>query len=111
MLERFRAHPLDGGALFFQPSTGTTLRLENDATRALRQSAPRVVMFGITNACNLRCAYCSRDVARESAWTADSAADVLAGLSDAGTLEVAFGGGEPFAFRGFLELLEELRRR
>jgi len=33
---------------------------------------------------------------------------VLRNLSAARTLEVAFGGGEPFAFRGFWELLDEL---
>jgi hypothetical protein len=32
----------------------------------------------------------------------------LRGLHDAGTLEVAYGGGEPFAFRGFAELVAEL---
>lgn len=95
--------------LFFQPSTGTHVRVATEATRALRRHAPRVAMFGITNHCNLRCSFCSRDVTRASAWTVDSAHAVLAGLADAGTLEVAFGGGEPFAFRGFTELLVRLR--
>src|SRR5262245_6860104 len=67
-------------------------------------------MFGITNRCNLTCDFCSRDTSRESAWTVESAALVLQGLAAAGTLEVAFGGGEPFAFRGFRELLSELHR-
>jgi hypothetical protein len=67
-------------------------------------------MFGITNRCNLACDFCSRDTSRESAWTVESAALVLQGLAAAGTLEVAFGGGEPFAFRGFRELLSELHR-
>lgn len=67
-------------------------------------------MFGITNACNLRCEFCSRDVKRASEWTVESAASILEGLASAGTLEVAFGGGEPFAFRGFAELVARLRR-
>jgi MoaA/NifB/PqqE/SkfB family radical SAM enzyme len=54
-------------------------------------------MFGITNACNLACAFCSRDTARPSAWTVETAAAALRGLHDAGTLEIAYGGGEPFA--------------
>ena len=37
-----------------------------------------------------------------------TAAAVLRGLHDAGTLEVAYGGGEPFAFSGFAELVAEL---
>lgn len=106
----FRAHPLDGAMLYFHPETGTHVRVCGPATRDLERSAPRVVMFGITNACNLRCEFCSRDVTRESAWTATSAAEVIEGLARAGTLEVAFGGGEPFAFRDFPELLLRLRR-
>jgi MoaA/NifB/PqqE/SkfB family radical SAM enzyme len=104
----FRAHPLDGAMLFFQPATGTHVRVASEATRALRRIAPRVVMFGITNRCNLACAFCSRDVARASEWTVGSAYAVLRGLADAGTLEAAFGGGEPFVFRGFEELLVRL---
>ena len=38
----------------------------------------------------------------------DSAFEVLSGLARAGTLEVAFGGGEPLAFRGFDTLVERL---
>ncbi len=104
----FRDHPLDGALLRFHPASGTHIRFENDMTRHLRRQAPRVVMFGITNKCNLSCDFCSRDVGRESAWTVQSAAAVLRDLSAAGTLEVAFGGGEPFAFRGFAELVAEL---
>jgi Radical SAM superfamily len=104
----FRRHALDGAALYFQPSTGTHVRVATAATRASRRRAPRVAMFGITNACNLRCDFCSRDVTRKSAWTVASAAAALRGLHDAGTLEVAYGGGEPFAFRGFAELVSEL---
>jgi len=105
---RFREHPLDGAMLYFHPETGTHVRARSNATRALRRRAPRVVMFGITNHCNLRCAFCSRDAARTSDWTAETAASVLEGLAEAGTLEVAFGGGEPFAFRGFEALLVRL---
>ncbi len=104
----FRRHALDGAALYFQPATGVHVRVATAATRALRRQAPRVAMFGITNACNLRCDFCSRDTARASEWTVASAAAALRGLHDAGTLEVAYGGGEPFAFRGFAELVAEL---
>jgi hypothetical protein len=104
----FRRHPLDGAALYFQPATGVHVRIATAATRALRRQAPRVAMFGITNACNLACSFCSRDPDRASAWTVATAAAALRGLHDAGTLEVAYGGGEPFAFRGFAELVAEL---
>jgi MoaA/NifB/PqqE/SkfB family radical SAM enzyme len=65
-------------------------------------------MFGITNRCNLSCDFCSRDTHVDSTWNIDSAYAMLAGLARAGVLEVAFGGGEPFAFRGFDELLARL---
>jgi MoaA/NifB/PqqE/SkfB family radical SAM enzyme len=106
--ERFRAFPLDGALLFFQPATGRSLRVENERTGGLRRQAPRVAMFGITNRCNLRCEFCSRDTGRTNVWTVETAAGALRGLAAAGTLEVAFGGGEPFTFRGFSELLSEL---
>ena len=104
----FRHHALDGAALYFQPATGVHVRVTNEATAPLRRHAPRVAMFGITNACNLACTFCSRSLARPSLWTVATAAAVLRGLHDASTLEVAYGGGEPFAFRGFAELVAEL---
>jgi hypothetical protein len=104
----FREHPLDGAMLYFQPRTGVHVRVERAATAGLRRRAPRVAMFGITNACNLACEFCSRDTARASRWTVADAAAALRGMHDAGTLEVAYGGGEPFAFRGFAELVAEL---
>jgi MoaA/NifB/PqqE/SkfB family radical SAM enzyme len=106
--DRFRPYPLDGALLWFQPSSGRCLRVQNERTRSFERRAPRVVMFGITNRCNLSCTFCSRDVARTSAWTVETAARVLRDLERAGTLEVAFGGGEPFAFRGFAELIGQL---
>ena len=94
--------------LYFHPASGTHVRLASAATQEQRRAAPRVAMFGITNACNLACTFCSRDATRDSRWTVASAATMLRDLATAGTLEVAFGGGEPFAFRGFADLLAEL---
>jgi hypothetical protein len=104
----FRRYDLDGAALWFHPASGTHVRCDAPATRHLRRSVPRVVMFGITNACNLACSYCSRDVGRPSTWTVESAGRFLEQLAGEGVLEVAFGGGEPFAFGGFAALLERL---
>ncbi|MBP6849288.1 MAG: hypothetical protein KA201_36350, partial [Kofleriaceae bacterium] len=104
----FRHHPLDGAALYFQPASGVHVRVATAATRGLRRAAPRVAMFGITNACNLACDFCSRDATRPSQWTVATAAAALHGLAAAGTLEVAYGGGEPFVFRCFAELVAEL---
>jgi uncharacterized Fe-S cluster-containing radical SAM superfamily enzyme len=103
-----RSVPLDGARLLFDPRTGLNLRVEGPSTRGLVRTAPRVVLFGITNQCNLRCSFCSRDSSAPSEWTPDSAFEMLTGLAQRGVLEVAFGGGEPLAFRGFDELVERL---
>lgn len=104
-----RSIPLDGARLWFERSTGLNVRVDSPATRALKQTAPRTVLFGITNACNLSCAFCSRDVRAPSHWTAESAFETLKAFEALGVLEVAFGGGEPLLFRGFDELLARLR--
>jgi hypothetical protein len=103
-----RSFPQDNALLLFDRDTGTNVLLDGPETDALQMLAPRSVMFGITNRCNLACAFCSRDLDAESAWTADEAFEVLAELAHAGVLEVAFGGGEPFAFRGFEALVSRL---
>jgi MoaA/NifB/PqqE/SkfB family radical SAM enzyme/ribosomal protein L7/L12 len=103
-----RRFDLDGAELFFERATGLSIRHEGPETRGRRLRAPRLVQFAITNACNLACGFCSRDLEAKSAWTSDEAFRVLADLAAAGTLEVAFGGGEPLAFRGFDALVERL---
>jgi hypothetical protein len=99
---------LDGARLWFHAGTGLNVRMDTQATRTLRRVSPRVVMFGITNRCNLSCGFCSRDVHAGSDWTVDSAFTMLDGLARAGVLEVAFGGGEPLAFPAFDELIARL---
>lgn len=103
-----RRFPLDGALLLFDRSSGLTAICDGEETQHLRMRAPRVVQFGITNACNLACTFCSRDLKARSSWTVDSAFTFLRDLDRAGTLEVAFGGGEPLVFRGFVSLVERL---
>lgn len=104
----WRAHPLDGALLLFHGRTGTNVRLAGAGTRHLVRRVPRTVLFGLSNACNLACSFCSRDAAAPSTWTPDSAFGMLAGLARHGVLEVAFGGGEPFVAPGFEALLARL---
>lgn len=103
-----RRFALDGAMLLFDRGSGWNVRCEGEETAHLRLCAPRVVQFGITNACNLACTFCSRDLEARSAWTAGEAFEWLAELARAGVLEVAFGGGEPLAFRGFERLVRRL---
>lgn len=107
-LLRLRRFPLDGKLLLFDRESGLNALCEGEETAALRQRAPRVVQFGITNRCNLACTFCSRDLGAESRWNPESAFTMLAGLAEQGVLEVAFGGGEPWAFPGFAALVRRL---
>lgn len=105
----WRTVPQDGALLSFERDTGRTVVRDGPALAHLRARAPRAVQFAITNACNLSCAFCNRGLDARSTWTADDAFALLSALAAAGTLEVAFGGGEPFAFRELPALLRRLR--
>ncbi len=107
-LAGMRRYALDDALLLFDRRTGLTAICDGPETVGLRMRAPRVVQFAITNACNLACTFCSRDVSAASGWSADDAFALLRDLSAHGTLEVAFGGGEPLAFKGFAALVRRL---
>jgi MoaA/NifB/PqqE/SkfB family radical SAM enzyme len=108
ILAAVRPFPLDDALLLFDRERGVNLLLDGPELVGLRQEAPRSVQFGITNLCNLACRFCSRDLTAASGWTSEDAFELLAQLARAGVLEVAFGGGEPFAFRGFTDLVARL---
>lgn len=103
-----RPYFMDGALLLFDRESGTNVLLDGEEFAHVRQQAPRSIQFGITNLCNLACQFCSRDRAAVSGWTAEEAFTFLDEMAGAGVLEVAFGGGEPFAFRGFTELVARL---
>ncbi|APR77618.1 Coenzyme PQQ synthesis protein E [Minicystis rosea] len=107
-LARLRRHALDGALLLFDRDTGLSALCDGPEVAHLRRRAPRVVQLGITNVCNLACTFCCRELDAASAWTVESALAMLADLARAGVLEVAFGGGEPFAFRGIEALAQRL---
>lgn len=104
-LAHFRRFPMDGALLLFDRDSGWNALCEGDETAHLRQVAPRVVQFGLTNRCNLACHFCSRDTSAKSTWTSEDVCAFASELANAGVLEVAFGGGEPWAFRGFADLV------
>jgi organic radical activating enzyme len=94
--------------LLFDRETGRNVLCDGPEFTGLRQRCARVVQFGITNRCNLACEFSSRDLTMASSWTAPSAFAFLSDLAERGVLEAAFGGGEPFVFPGFVELVERL---
>ncbi len=107
-LRHMRPYALDGALLLFDRDTGWNALMDGPETAHLRRVAPRVLQFALSNHCNLACSFCSRDEGAASLWTPISAFDFLADMARAGTLEVAFGGGEPLVFKGFLELVRRL---
>lgn len=81
----------------------------NEATRVGGLSAPITVTWELTNRCNLRCTHCLSDSSPEADTRHDlslaEAKGVVEQLAAARVFQIHFGGGEPFVYRGFMELL------
>ncbi|WP_219821340.1 radical SAM protein [Streptomyces sp. SM13] len=98
------------GVHLFDRVTGMNVLLDEAPVSAEQFSrAPRYLSVALTNACELRCAYCyapkhAAALGRERvvAWAVE--------LDAAGCLGVGFGGGEPTAYRGFAQLCSGIAR-
>jgi [mycofactocin precursor peptide]-tyrosine decarboxylase / 3-amino-5-[(4-hydroxyphenyl)methyl]-4,4-dimethylpyrrolidin-2-one synthase len=79
------------------------------AARAQALSAPITVTWEVTNRCNLRCTHCLSDSGPEADARAElslaEAKAVVEQLAAARVFQIHFGGGEPFVYPGFMELL------
>jgi MoaA/NifB/PqqE/SkfB family radical SAM enzyme len=104
----WRAHPLDGSLLLFERSSGLNMLLEGDETAHLQRLAPRTLLIAVTNACNMTCPFCYRDLESRSGWRYDTLLDFCREADVWGVLEVAFGGGEPMLFPQWQEFITEL---
>jgi hypothetical protein len=105
---RWRAHPLDGKLLLFERDSGLNVLLEGEETIHLQRVAPRTLLIAVTNACNLTCGFCYRDLESRSLWRYDTLLEVCRAADQWGVLEVAFGGGEPMLFPNWQGLIREL---
>ena len=78
-------------------------------------SAPVTVTWEVTNRCNLRCAHCLSGSSPEADTSTDLSLDearaVVDQMAAAGVFQIHFGGGEPFTYPGFMELLRHAQRR
>jgi MoaA/NifB/PqqE/SkfB family radical SAM enzyme len=98
----------EAGVHVFDRASGLNVLLDEVKVPAEQVSrAPRYLSVALTNACELRCAYCyapkhaaALDAGRVAAWAAE--------LDAAGCLGVGFGGGEPTAYRGFAQLCAQV---
>lgn len=104
----WRAHPLDGKLLLFERDSGINVLLEGEETAHLNRTAPRTLLIAITNACNLTCSFCYRDLESRSLWRYDTLMPFCREIDEWGVLEVAFGGGEPMLFPNWSDFINEL---
>lgn len=78
-------------------------------------SAPITVTWEVTNRCNLRCLHCLSDSGPEADTSAEldlpEARRVVDQLAEARVFQIHFGGGEPFVYPGFMELLRHAQAR
>jgi MoaA/NifB/PqqE/SkfB family radical SAM enzyme len=105
---KWRAHPLDGKLLLFERDSGLNLLLEGDETAQLWRIAPRTLLTAVTNACNLTCPFCYRDLESRSLWRYETLLDFCKEIDQWGVLEVALGGGEPMLFPRWQDFIGEL---
>lgn len=104
----WRAHPLDGKLLLFERNSGLNALLEGEETAYLERIAPRTLLIAVTNACNLSCPFCYRNLKARSTWTYESLFAFCREADQWGVLEVAFGGGEPMLFPRWRDFVREL---
>jgi sulfatase maturation enzyme AslB (radical SAM superfamily) len=98
----------EAGVHLFDRRTGLNVLFDEvSVPREQWSPAPRYLSVALTNACELRCAYCyapkhraALDVDRVVRWAVE--------LDDAGCLGVGFGGGEPTTHTGFGQLCAEV---
>jgi MoaA/NifB/PqqE/SkfB family radical SAM enzyme len=69
--------------------------------------APRTVSVALTNKCNLNCHYCYAPKNNKSL-PFEFVKDIAVKLDELGTLELTFGGGEPFMYPEIIDLISWL---
>ena len=78
-------------------------------------SAPITVTWEVTNRCNLRCVHCLSDSGPEAdtrdELSLEEARRVVDQLAQAKVFQIHFGGGEPFLYPGFMDLLRHAQAR
>ena len=107
----FKVRMCDAGVHLFDRVSGLNVLLDEVRVPARSYSqAPRYVSIALTNACELRCAYCyapkhasALGIDRVVAWAIE--------LDRNGCLGVGFGGGEPTMHPRFAELCDQIAHK
>jgi radical SAM protein with 4Fe4S-binding SPASM domain len=85
----------------FIPSLGLTFKIGKNIVEP--SSAPDIVSIAVTSQCPLNCKYCY--VERTSyEMSAKRLKRIIENLAEANVFQIAYGGGEPFIRRDFLEI-------
>jgi len=76
-------------------------------------SSPFLVVWNITNACNLKCKHCYQAAGAKAPdeLTLNEKLNVVKQLSEAGVVAIAFSGGEPLVSPDFFKVAKEARDR
>ncbi|MEM2210990.1 MAG: radical SAM protein [Nitrososphaerales archaeon] len=85
----------------------------NGVTKPQIINAPFLVVWNLTNMCNLRCKHCYQSAGKPSPdeLTLNEKLQVVNQLADAGVVVIALSGGEPIMHPHFLPVVKEARRR
>jgi MoaA/NifB/PqqE/SkfB family radical SAM enzyme len=94
------------GLHLFRRADGFNVLVDAESPAACWTTAPRQVSVALTNACDLRCAYCYAPK-RPAALKPDRLLGWLRELDAAGSFGVGFGGGEPTLHPSFSEICRE----
>jgi radical SAM protein with 4Fe4S-binding SPASM domain len=88
------------------PTASTTI-----APAPFIPQAPFHIVWNVTNMCNLRCEHCFAASGKRlpGELTTSEGHDLIDQLAEAGVLDLAFCGGEPFLRKDIFELLEHAR--
>lgn len=93
-----------------RPSASLTAQIRGQAL-----SAPLTVTWEVTNRCNLRCDHCLSDSGPDADTQGEldltEAKAVVDTLAEAKVFQIHFGGGEPFSYPGFFDLLRHAQSR
>jgi len=75
--------------------------------------APFLVVWNLTNVCNLKCKHCCQraGVPSPDELTLEEKLKIVNELADAGVVSIAFSGGEPLIDPDFFLVINEVRRR
>ena len=92
---------------------GVFINRQNIAEKQKCLSAPLKVHLQVTNECPLKCRHCSQSSRepRENELTFEQISHLISELSEIGTKEICFSGGDPFCREDFINIVNIAVRR